>query len=68
MGKRLIRKWICQPLMDRMALELRYNGVDELVGNTVLSGELRELLAGINEIERLKTRIVYGTAGGRALR
>lgn len=68
MGKRLIRKWICQPLMDRMALELRYNGVDELVGNTVLTGELRELLAGIHDIERLMTRIVYGTAGGRELR
>ena len=68
MGKRLIRKWITQPLMDRMALETRYNGVDELVGNTVVSGEIRELLSDVHDIERLMTRIVYGTAGGRELR
>ncbi len=68
MGKRLLRKIICQPLMDRLALETRYNGVDELVGNTVTLGEIRELLAGIHDIERLMTRIVYGTAGGRELR
>lgn len=68
MGKRLLRKLICQPLMDRMALETRYNGVDELIGNTVALGEIRELLAGIHDIERLMTRIVYGTAGGRELR
>ncbi len=68
MGKRLIRKWITQPLMDRMALETRYNGVDELVGNTVISGEIRELLSDVHDIERLMTRIVYGTAGGRELR
>lgn len=68
MGKRLIRSWISKPLMDRMALETRYNGVDELVGNTVLTGEIRELLAGVHDVERLMTRIVYGTAGGRELR
>lgn len=68
MGKRLIRRWISQPLMDRMALEMRYNGVDELVGNTVVNGEIRELLSGVHDIERLMTRIVYGTAGGRELR
>ncbi len=68
MGKRLIRKWISQPLMDIMAIESRYNGVDELVGDTVLNGELRELLVGIHDVERLMTRIVYGTAGGRELR
>ncbi len=68
MGKRLIRKWISQPLMDRMALEMRYNGVDELIGNTVAAGEIRELLIGVHDIERLMTRIVYGTAGARELR
>ncbi len=68
MGKRLIRKWICQPLMDRMALEMRYNGVDELIGNTVAAGEIKELLSGVHDVERLMTRIVYGTAGARELR
>ena len=68
MGKRLVRKWIEQPLMDPMSIESRLNGVDELYGNTVACGELRELLAGVHDMERLMTRIVYGTAGGRELR
>lgn len=68
MGKRLIRRWVEQPLMDIMAIESRYNGVDELCGDSVLCGELRESLSGIHDMERLMTRIVYGTAGGRELR
>lgn len=68
MGKRLIRKWIEQPLMERMDIEARYNAVDELASDSVTCGEIRELLSGIHDMERLITRIVYGTAGGRELR
>ncbi len=68
MGKRLIRRWISQPLMDTLELELRYNGVEELTNDTVIRGEIRELSSGVHDIERLMTRIVYGTAGGRELR
>ena len=68
MGKRLIKRWVEQPLMEIMSIESRLNGVDELVGDTVGCGELRESLTGIQDLERLITRIVYGTAGGRELR
>ena len=68
MGKRLIRRFIEQPLMDVMAIESRYNGVDELCSDSVLCAELREVLSGIHDMERLMTRIVYGTAGARELR
>ena len=68
MGKRLIRKWIEQPLMEVMAIEARLNSVDEMLGNTVALGELREMLSEVHDLERLMTRIVYGTAGGRELR
>ncbi len=68
MGKRLIHRFLEQPLMERMAIEARLNAVEELVSNTMLCGELRESLTGIKDIERLMTRIVYGTAGGRELR
>lgn len=68
MGKRLIRRFVEQPLMDVMAIESRYNGVDELCSDTVLCSELREFLSGIHDMERLMTRIVYGTAGARELR
>ena len=68
MGKRLIRRFIEQPLMEMMTIEARLNAVDELVSNTMLRGELRQQLTGVHDIERLMTRIVYGTAGGRELR
>ena len=68
MGKRLIKRWLEQPLMGVMEIESRYNAVDELCRNTLICGELREQLSGVHDIERLITRIVYGTAGGRELR
>lgn len=68
MGRRLIRKWIGQPLTDMLQLETRYNSVEELSKGSMERGELRELLSGIHDIERLMTRIVYSTAGARELR
>lgn len=68
MGKRLIRKWIEQPLVSVTEITARLNAVDELVGDTVMRGEMREYLSGIHDIERLMTRIVYGTAGARELK
>jgi len=68
MGKRLIRKWIEQPLISVTEITARLNAVDELASDTVLRGEMREYLSGIHDIERLMTRIVYGTAGARELK
>ena len=68
LGKRHIRKWVEQPLVDPFAIESRLNSVDELVSNQLLCSELRESLSGIYDLERLMTRIIYGTASARELR
>ena len=68
MGKRLIRRWIEQPLLSCAAIIRRQNAVEELVGDTVLRGETTEALTGIFDIERLMTKIVYGSANARDLR
>lgn len=68
MGKRLIRTWIEKPLVSCAAIIKRQNAVDELYSNTVMRLELVNALSGISDIERLMTRIVYGTANGRELR
>ncbi|MGN0518655.1 MAG: DNA mismatch repair protein MutS [Acutalibacteraceae bacterium] len=68
MGKRLIRSWIEQPLSNLASITRRQNAVDELVENTVKRCEIIDCLAGIFDIERLMTRIVYGSANGRELR
>ncbi|HHW46779.1 MAG TPA: DNA mismatch repair protein MutS [Clostridiales bacterium] len=68
MGKRRIRTWIEQPLISIPEIEMRLNAVDEIAGDTILRGEILEQLAGIHDLERLMTRIVYGTAGARELK
>ncbi|BCI60307.1 DNA mismatch repair protein MutS [Solibaculum mannosilyticum] len=68
MGKRLIRSWIEQPLVNGASVCRRLNAVEELVANTPLREELSEMLEGIFDMERLMTRIVYGTANARDLR
>lgn len=67
MGKRLMRRWLEQPLMNLSAITSRHNAVDELVSSSVMRSELRQAITGINDIERLMTRIVYGTASARDL-
>ena len=68
MGKRLLRSWICQPLLNPAPITRRHDAVEELVNNAVLRDDLANELRGIPDIERLMTRIVYGSAGGRELR
>jgi DNA mismatch repair protein MutS len=68
MGKRLMRTWIEQPLLNPVVINNRHNGVQELVDMTEVRGELREALTGIYDLERLMSRIIYGSASPRELR
>ena len=68
MGKRLIKFWIEHPLMSVTAILKRQNAVEELVNDTVRRLELSAQLTGIFDIERLMTKIVYGSANARELR
>lgn len=66
-GARLIRKWIEQPLLKVDEIKKRLNSVEELKDNMLLREELKEYLSTIYDIERLMTKIVYGTANARDL-
>lgn len=68
MGKRLIRSWLEKPLLNVGTIINRQSAVEELYSNTVLRLELATALSGIFDIERLITRIVYGSANARELR
>ncbi len=68
MGKRMIKSWIERPLMSIPKIVKRQNAVAELVDNTIIRDDIRELLTGVNDIERLMTRIVYGTANAKELK
>lgn len=68
MGKRLIRSWVEQPLLSCAQISRRHNAVDELCESTELRQDIIEHLSGIYDLERLMTRIAYGTANARELR
>ncbi|MBE6798020.1 MAG: DNA mismatch repair protein MutS [Ruminococcaceae bacterium] len=68
MGKRLIRSWVEKPLMNITEINARQNAVEEFFDNTVMRGEVINMLSGIRDLERLITRVVYGAAGARDLR
>ena len=67
-GARLLCTWVEHPLLNVAAIRRRQNAVEELSGAYILREELRELLSSVLDLERLVTRIVYGTANARDLR
>lgn len=68
MGKRMIRNWIERPLMSVSKITKRQNSVCELADNSEKRDSLRESLTGVRDIERLMSRIAYGTANARELK
>ena len=68
MGKRMIRSWIERPLMSIPKIIKRQNAVGELVDSPMLRDSVRDALTGVNDIERLMTRIAYGTANAKELK
>ena len=68
MGKRILRSWLERPLVNVSQISRRQNAVAELVDNSMLRDEIKELLTGVNDIERLLSRIAYSTANAKELR
>lgn len=67
MGARLLRKWIEQPLVDINAIQKRLDAVEILKDRTFDREEIRELLNNVYDIERLMSKVVYGSCNCRDL-
>jgi len=67
MGARLLRSWILRPLIDQDAVEARLDAVAHLLKQTVVRGEIRKEVRGIQDLERLTSRITLGQAMPREL-
>ncbi|MCF7862205.1 DNA mismatch repair protein MutS [Candidatus Woesearchaeota archaeon] len=67
MGRRLIKKWITQPLLRPEMINYRLDGVAEFVSNLMIREEVRELLRSVQDIERLLGRISFGNSNPRDL-
>lgn len=68
MGRRMLRGFLESPLRSLALITKRHNAVGELLANSNLRQDLHALLSNIHDMERLMTRIVYGTANARELR
>lgn len=68
MGARTLRRWLEQPLCSVPAIQRRQNAVGELVKNPMLRDDLSTAMKKVYDLERLMTKIVYNTAGGRDLK
>ena len=67
MGARTLRKYVEQPLIDKKEIEKRLDAVEELKNEAISREEIREYLSPVYDLERLITKITYGSANPRDL-
>jgi DNA mismatch repair protein MutS len=67
MGKRLMRAWVSQPLLDVSKIQTRQNGVAYFFDHGMTRTELRASLKPLADLERLVNRIMAGNAQPRDL-
>jgi len=67
MGGRLLRQRLLRPCVDREEIHQRLDAVEEALAATIARAELRRVLAGILDLERLTAKLTLGTAGPREL-
>ncbi len=66
-GARMLRKWVEHPLMQVGEIVARQDAVEELCSDYMLRTEVGEQLSSVLDLERLVTKIVYGTANAKDL-
>jgi DNA mismatch repair protein MutS len=67
MGGRALRRWLLQPLLDIKGIRARQDTIQELMENTPMRQDLRQLLRQIYDLERLTGRAASGTANAKDL-
>ena len=67
MGGRLLRGWLEKPLLNPVEIGGRLTAVKDLADDMIARDEVTLCLRDITDLERLISRIVCGSAGGRDL-
>jgi len=67
MGKRLMRQWVSQPLLDVTRIRVRQEGVQYFFDRSMLRAEVRSALKPLGDLERLTNRVLSGHAQPRDL-
>lgn len=68
MGARTLRKFVELPLVNSYQINRRLDALEELAGDFMLRADLNELLSPILDLERLTTKLIYGSTNARDLR
>jgi len=67
MGGRLFRNWLCMPLCDCGAIELRQDAVEEFTQGPKKLAQVRKLLGRVADVERIAARVSTFRANPRDL-
>lgn len=67
MGARCLRRWLEQPLRDSKTINARLDSVSEFIDKTKMRNNLFEALGNIRDIERLTSKIAFGSPTPRDL-
>lgn len=65
MGSRLLYQWILRPMIKKEDIKKRYDAVYQLLNTPFLKEELKDILKGFSDIERLISKINYKSANAR---
>ena len=65
MGRRMLRRRILRPLVDREEIDARLDAVAELVEERDRRRDLRTALGAVRDLERLATRVALGRVAPR---
>ncbi len=68
MGKRLLKTWLEQPLVQPVKIMARLDAVDAFCKNSITLMVIRSILENVYDLERLMTRVIYQKATPRDLK
>ena len=66
-GSRRLKDWFLRPLYDLKKINERHDAVQELFENTLSRREVRDILKGFQDVERLLSRLGHGSISPRDL-
>ncbi len=66
-GSRRLKDWLLRPLHDLDKINERHEAVEELFNKTLSRREIRDILRGFQDVERLLSRLGHGSISPRDL-
>ena len=66
-GSRRLKDWLLRPLHNLKKIDERHDAVQELFDNTLSRREIRDILKGFQDVERLLSRLGHGSISPRDL-